>query len=74
MLVDFKERLWVEKAFESTGEKDLRKFDVFIKGIYQNTIDLKDNDGNNIKGIIKLKGKRMYAVNFENNEINVYEF
>jgi len=74
MYVDGKGMLWVEKSFESSaGDEYLRKIDVFKDGVYQNTFDLKDSEGNDVKGIIKIRNERLYAVDFENNEICVYK-
>ncbi|MFO7809839.1 MAG: 6-bladed beta-propeller [Candidatus Delongbacteria bacterium] len=73
MYCDHKKRLWVERAYESTEGQNFRKIDVFKNGIYQNTFDLKDSAGKEIKGSIKLSGGRLFALDFENNELSVYQ-
>ncbi|NOR44686.1 MAG: hypothetical protein GQ534_03790 [Candidatus Delongbacteria bacterium] len=76
MYVDGKDRLWVAKANEIAENDDVElvKLDIFKDGIYQNTIELKDSDGNLIGGMIQVKGNKIYSLDQDDNNINVYEF
>ena len=76
MYFDGEGRLWVAKAYELEDEDDieLMKLDIFKDGIYQNTIELKDDEGNLIKGMIQVKGNKIYSVDMDENKIMIYKF
>ncbi|MDA3837609.1 MAG: hypothetical protein PF574_01350 [Candidatus Delongbacteria bacterium] len=76
MYFDGKGRLWVAKANEIDENEDIElvKLDIFKDGIYQNTIELKDSDGNLINGMIQVKGNRIYSLSQDDNKIKIYEF
>ncbi len=78
---DSKNRLWVETARatknQENGRGQIIYFDIFENNIYQNTVELKlpkSTQPLDIQHQLAIHKDRIYYFNFENEEIEVYQY